>query len=247
MPTTCNSCWEPIMKSSTSFNHDAVLVGWCILINTWWLVAICAIITIKAATKFKLFFSFRSRVLNAGDLGIHAKAGIVLQKHQAGKKSEADWRDSQSIIAKSARATRRGCEKAHLVGSDSFLFFARFRQPSVTSLSLAFELGHPYPILAHYRCILHLLCNLRKPCRAMNAFIRMSKTRPLLQANMRLNFSTTPTKNIPPILVALIKPASRIFAAVLGRRFRLWWKKLPEQEKHLIRQKTNKNGRFIGG
>ena len=58
--------------------------------------------------------------------------------------------------------------------------------------------------------------------------------------------TTLPKKAVPPILIALFKPASRILAMVVGRRARKWWQKLPEETKNRFRAKREKQGRILG-
>jgi hypothetical protein len=60
-------------------------------------------------------------------------------------------------------------------------------------------------------------------------------------------FSTSlPTRALPPILIAAIKPVSRLLAVIVGRRFRTWWKSLPEETKLRFKEKSRKNGQFFG-
>ena len=60
-------------------------------------------------------------------------------------------------------------------------------------------------------------------------------------------FQTTPPKLINPLLVAFIKPVSRVFAMVVGRRFRRWWRTLPESERLKFRNEFKKRSRvWIG-
>ena len=58
--------------------------------------------------------------------------------------------------------------------------------------------------------------------------------------------TTLPKKAVPPILIALFKPASRLLAMVVGRRARKWWQKLPEETKNRFRAKREKQGRILG-
>merc|ERR1712029_759747 len=51
---------------------------------------------------------------------------------------------------------------------------------------------------------------------------------------------------LPPLLVALIKPLSRIAVVILGRRFRKWRTNLDDGEKEKLKQKTEKYGHVYG-
>ena len=59
--------------------------------------------------------------------------------------------------------------------------------------------------------------------------------------------TSAPRKALPPILVFLIKPLSRIAAAVLGRIGRKWWRKLPDSEKADLRNHLRQNRKLIAG
>lgn len=45
---------------------------------------------------------------------------------------------------------------------------------------------------------------------------------------------------LPPVVVALIKPLSRIAAVLIGRRFRKWWRNLDEEEAAKVKEKSRK-------
>ena len=59
--------------------------------------------------------------------------------------------------------------------------------------------------------------------------------------------TSAPRKALPPILVFLVKPLSRIAAAILGRIGRKWWRKLPDSEKADLRNHLRKNRKLIAG
>lgn len=61
------------------------------------------------------------------------------------------------------------------------------------------------------------------------------------------SFHTTQTKNVPPIFLALIKPASRLLAALVGRRFGKWWRALPDERKTKFREYFRSKRPFLGG
>ena len=70
----------------------------------------------------------------------------------------------------------------------------------------------------------------------------------ILPCNPHLkSFSTSLQRPVPPIVITLIKPMSRILAVIIGRRFRRWWKNLPENKKEEFKHKTRENGEMIGG
>nr|XP_033771665.1 metalloendopeptidase OMA1, mitochondrial isoform X2 [Geotrypetes seraphini] len=58
------------------------------------------------------------------------------------------------------------------------------------------------------------------------------------------HFHTSPVLNVllPPHVWLLLKPAQKLFAIILGRRIRKWWKALPENKRLLFREylRTNK-------
>ena len=54
--------------------------------------------------------------------------------------------------------------------------------------------------------------------------------------------STSQPKKIWPYLILITKPIARVSAAIVGRKFRKWWKNLPEDEK--IRYKQNYRGKI---
>ena len=63
----------------------------------------------------------------------------------------------------------------------------------------------------------------------------------------KVNLSTTvPKKALPPFLVLMAKPLSRVLAMIVGRRARKWWQKLPEAEKEKYRSKRIRNGQIFG-
>ena len=49
------------------------------------------------------------------------------------------------------------------------------------------------------------------------------------------------------LLVFLVKPLSRIAAAILGRIGRKWWRKLPDSEKADLRNHLRQNRKLIAG
>ena len=81
----------------------------------------------------------------------------------------------------------------------------------------------------------------------------------LKKSNFRLQFqlpsymtrkhisTSAPRKALPPILVFLVKPLSRIAAAILGRIGRKWWRKLPDSEKADLRNHLKQNRKLIAG
>jgi len=52
---------------------------------------------------------------------------------------------------------------------------------------------------------------------------------------------------IPPLLLVLIKPLSRLTAMIVGRRIRKWRRNLGDEQREKIKQKTNEYSRLIGG
>ena len=58
--------------------------------------------------------------------------------------------------------------------------------------------------------------------------------------------STTCPRQVNPLVYVMIKPLSRILGMVLGRKFRIWWKKLPNEEKEDIKKHFSKNWKIIG-
>ena len=52
---------------------------------------------------------------------------------------------------------------------------------------------------------------------------------------------------LPPVLVALVKPLSRITAMLIGRRFRKWYRNMDPQQASRLRQKYQKFSHLIGG
>eukprot|EP00095_Tigriopus_kingsejongensis_P011220 maker-scaffold1959_size23944-snap-gene-0.7 protein:Tk11220 transcript:maker-scaffold1959_size23944-snap-gene-0.7-mRNA-1 annotation:"metalloendopeptidase OMA1 " len=64
---------------------------------------------------------------------------------------------------------------------------------------------------------------------------------------LRVDFHTSPARPIPPMVVALFKPLSRITAVVFGRRIRIWWRKLPEDKRTLVRDRVRRSQWALGG
>ena len=64
-----------------------------------------------------------------------------------------------------------------------------------------------------------------------------------------------PRPALPPYLLLLAKPLSRVTAALIGRTARSWWRKLPNQRKAEVKQKLFSHRRkfqfagasFLGG
>ena len=52
---------------------------------------------------------------------------------------------------------------------------------------------------------------------------------------------------VPQILIALLKPMSRLAVMIIGRRFRKWRKNLDDEQKEQIRAKTHKYSHLLGG
>lgn len=96
-------------------------------------------------------------------------------------------------------------------------------------------------------------------CRNSASFVE-TKPPPVLTSNKLLSskqsfpgvllskngFKTSAPQRVPPLLVALIKPVSRILAMVLGRRFRTWWRKLPHDHKLKVKAFSRQNSRSWG-
>ena len=61
------------------------------------------------------------------------------------------------------------------------------------------------------------------------------------------DFQTSAPRSVHPLLLALIKPLSRIVPMVLGRRFRRWWKGLSEEDKSQFRKDNKKYAYVFGG
>ena len=74
-----------------------------------------------------------------------------------------------------------------------------------------------------------------------------TKTKILACHSNLKSFSTSIQRPVPPIVITLMKPMSRILAVIIGRRFRRWWKNLPEDRKQAYKYKTRENGEKIGG
>merc|ERR1719295_931608 len=56
------------------------------------------------------------------------------------------------------------------------------------------------------------------------------------------HFHTSKPRPLPPILVALLKPLSRIAVVILGRRIRKWRKNMDDEQ----REKIRANGGWFG-
>ena len=107
-------------------------------------------------------------------------------------------------------------------------FYARRLLASSRNFSVQSLLQHRAPVLA-----------------ANNSSIKLPSL--VVATDSRRCFRTTPPKLINPLLIAFIKPFSRVFAMVVGRRFRRWWRTLPESEKIKFRNEIKKRSRvWIG-
>lgn len=59
---------------------------------------------------------------------------------------------------------------------------------------------------------------------------------------------TSPQRQaLPPFLVVMIKPLSRILAVLIGRRFRKWWRKLDGEKQEEIKAKSRQYSHLWGG
>ena len=107
-------------------------------------------------------------------------------------------------------------------------FYARRLLASSRNFSVQSLLQHRAPVLA-----------------ANNSSIKLPSL--VVATDTRRCFQTTTPKLINPLLIAFIKPFSRVFAMVVGRRFRRWWRTLPESEKIKFRNEIKKRSRvWIG-
>ena len=122
-------------------------------------------------------------------------------------------------------------EKTHLVGAN-IIFFLRSDERDLG------QAGHGYchwigvwP--AHqYRSFLYetveetsgaMLSRMMLPCLRCDA--------------VRKSFHTTvPSKAVPPVLYLMIKPLTRLAAALIGKTARVAWRRLPAERKILIKQ-----------
>ena len=57
----------------------------------------------------------------------------------------------------------------------------------------------------------------------------------------------SPQRRIHPVLIMLAKPVSRIAALIVGRKFRIWYQNLPEEEQRKFKNKLRKNQHVIAG
>ena len=60
-------------------------------------------------------------------------------------------------------------------------------------------------------------------------------------------FKTSATTFVHPLLLALIKPLSRIVPMVVGRKLRKWWKSLSDSEKIKFKEAKKKYAFIFGG
>ena len=60
-------------------------------------------------------------------------------------------------------------------------------------------------------------------------------------------FRTSSPRYLHPLLLALIKPLSRIVPMFVGRKLRKWWRNLSDSEKIKFKEARNKHGYILGG
>jgi hypothetical protein len=67
------------------------------------------------------------------------------------------------------------------------------------------------------------------------------------QVPFRYVHCSAPTQAPPALLVAAFKPLSRLAALLVGRRLRLWYQNLPEEEQQKFINKVKKNQHILIG
>ncbi|XP_063609673.1 metalloendopeptidase OMA1, mitochondrial-like [Penaeus indicus] len=71
---------------------------------------------------------------------------------------------------------------------------------------------------------------------------RTNQISPGLQS--RRAIQTTRPQNVNPLLVAVLRPVSKVAAVLVGRGFRKWWQSLPKQKRELFIQHLHRNIRI---
>ena len=82
--------------------------------------------------------------------------------------------------------------------------------------------------------------------RNTDKFLQQHFTRKILK-DIQNGFRTSSPQCIHPVLLALIKPLSRLVPMILGRRIRKWWKTLSDSEKIKFKETRMKYGYILGG
>lgn len=62
-----------------------------------------------------------------------------------------------------------------------------------------------------------------------------------IQINRRIHTSPRANLLIPPPVWLLLKPAQKLFAIIIGRSFRKWWKALPPNKQDLFKENVRRN------